>query len=263
MKFLILGDIFGRPGRDTVKKLLPDLRKTHAIDFCIANAENMSHGKGFTKRTVDEMRSSGVDFFTSGNHVWKQEKELPNLDDMNFPLLRPANYPGNPPGRGFQVIEKNGVKILVINVLGQIFMHDDVDNPFHCVDRILRETADQKVNITLIDLHAEATSEKAALAQYLDGRISTLWGTHTHVATKDARILPKGTGFISDVGFTGPINSIIGLEPPGIIHRFLTGMPAIHEVASGPTVLNALVLSIDESSGVCVNIDHVQHSLSA
>ena len=259
MKFLILGDIFGRPGREAVKALLPKIKKEYAIDLCFANVENLSHGKGFTEKTVNEICQAGVDFCTSGNHVWKQKPEIPKLDDPDFPVIRPANYPGKPPGRGFQMLTKNGVNVLVINLLGQIFMPDHVDNPFHAATNIIESKEGKKAHMVIIDFHAEVTSEKIALAQYLDGRASLVYGTHTHVATNDARILKNGTGFISDVGFTGPIDSIIGLDKKSIIEQFLTGMPAKHEVAEGPVILNALYADIDDKTGTCISLEHIRY----
>ena len=265
MNILILGDIFGSPGRSCVKNFLPGLKKQYKIDLCVANVENLTHGKGFSPKHIEEVRATGVDFCTSGNHAWKKKEGADKMDNKTFPVIRPANYPKGASGRGWQILKiKNArrarpttSKVLVINLSGQVFMPDHVDNPFHAADAILK--AAKKVAVILIDVHAEATAEKIALAFYLEGRVSLVYGTHTHVPTKDSRILKGGTGFISDVGFTGPIDSIIGLDKKNIIHKCLTGMPVAHEIAEGPSVFNALFVRIDEKTGKCLHIEHIQH----
>lgn len=245
MNILVLGDVFGRPGREMVKKFVPEIKKEYKIDFAVANVENLSHGKGFTKNTVEELRKAGVDFFTSGNHVWKQKSDVPHLNEKDFPVIRPANYPPGVPGRGWQIVETGMMKrILVINLLGRVFMPDHADDPFRAADEILEKTKHQHLDAIIIDLHAEVTSEKWAMAHYLDGRVSLIYGTHTHVPTADARILEGGTAFITDVGMTGPYDSIIGLEKKGIIRRFRTQLPEKHEVAEGDPRLNAIVVTI-------------------
>lgn len=241
MNILFIGDIFGRPGRNTVKKLLPEYRKKYNIDFVVANAENMHHGKGVSEDQVKELLKEGVDFFTSGNHIWKEKNIIPRLDDPKLPLIRPANYPEGAPGRGYQVVDVAGKwKVLVINLMGRVFMQMNLDCPFRTADKILKKYENEELDAIFVDFHAETTSEKAALGHYLDGRVTAVIGTHTHVPTFDARILPGGTAFQSDVGFTGPIDSVIGLEKHSIIKNFLTQVPIKHEVADGDTVFNAI-----------------------
>lgn len=267
MNILFIGDIYGRPGRDTVKKLLKGYRERHKIDLVIANAENMHHGKGVSEENIKEMLSAGVDFFTSGNHIYKEKSILPFLDSKNLPLLRPANYPQGAPGRGSQIIECGLMqKVLIINLMGRVFMPAHLDCPFRVADRILEEAiaelgGNQEFAAIFVDFHAEATSEKMALAHYLDGRVSAVIGTHTHVPTADARILPGGTAFQSDVGFTGPVDSVIGAEKKAIIEHFLTQVPVRHEVAQGPTVFNAVKLVIDDKTAKATAIQPIQEYL--
>lgn len=264
MNILILGDIFGKPGRGAVNKYLPELKTQYKPDLTIANIENLSHGKGFTDETIKEMQKAGIDFFTSGNHVWRQKGSVPLLDKKDYPVLRPANYPAGVPGRGWQIVEGNLMKrVLVINLMGRVFMPTPlIDCPFRTADRILEETKNEHLNAILIDFHAEVTSEKWALGHYLDGRVSMIYGTHTHVPTFDSRILANGTGFISDVGMTGPLDSIIGLEKKSIIRNFLTQLPEKHEVAEGPTWLNAIVVTIDEKTRKTTNISQIKKEFS-
>ncbi len=262
MKILFIGDIFGRPGRNTVKKLLPEYKTKHGIHLVIANAENMHHGKGVEESQLQEMQKAGVDFFTSGNHIWKEKAIIPRLSDKKLPLIRPANYPESAPGRGFQVIAGGLMqKVLVINLMGRVFMPTHLDDPFRTADRILKQFEHEQLSAIFVDFHAETTSEKAALANYLDGRISALIGTHTHVPTFDARILPNGTAFQTDVGFTGPIDSIIGLEKESIIKNFLTQVPVKHEVADGDTIFNATIIEIDDQSKKAVSIEQIQRKV--
>lgn len=255
MKILVLGDIFGRPGREIVKKHLPDLKKELRPDLTIANAENLSGGKGFLVEHIEDMQKAGIDFFTSGNHVWRQKKSLAKLDDPNFPLIRPANYPPGAPGRGYSIMKK----VLVINLMGQVFMPVQVDSPFHAITRILELTKNEPLDAIVIDFHAEVTSEKWALGHYLDSKVSFIYGTHTHVPTADARILSGGTAFITDVGMTGPYDSIIGLEKKSILKQFVTQLPAKHEVAEDDPRLNAVFVTIDEKTKLATEIRLIQH----
>lgn len=262
MNILFIGDIFGRPGRETVKKLLPEYRKKHSIHLVIANAENMHHGKGVSENQLQELQKVGVDFFTSGNHIWKEREIIPRLDDKKLPLIRPANYPPGVPGRGYAVVQGGLMqKILVINLMGRVFMSANLDCPFRTADRILKEYEHEQLNAIFIDFHAETTSEKAAMGHYLDGRVTAVIGTHTHVPTFDARVLPGGTAFQSDVGFTGPIDSIIGLEKTSIIKQFLTQVPVKHEVADGDTVFNALKIEVDDKTRKAVRVEQIQRYL--
>lgn len=259
MNILFIGDIFGRPGRETVKKILPDYRKKLNIHLVIANAENLHHGKGVSAGQIDELRHAGVDFFTSGNHIWKEKSIIAHLENAEFPLIRPANYPDMVPGTGYRVVESaQKQKVLVINLLGRVFMPAHTDCPFRVADKILEEHKNHDLAAIFVDFHAEATSEKMALAHYLDGRVTALIGTHTHVPTFDARVLDGGTAFQSDVGFTGPLNSVIGLEKEGIIKHFLTQMPIKHEVAGGKTVFNAIKIEIDEKTKKALSVQQIQ-----
>lgn len=262
MKILFIGDIFGRPGRNTVKKLLPEFKAKYGAHLVIANAENMHHGKGVDEGQMNEMQKVGVDFFTSGNHVWKERSIIPRLNDKNLPLIRPANYPEGAPGRGFQIIEGGLMqRVLVINLMGRVFMPIHLDCPFRTADRILKQFEHEQLSAIFVDFHAEATAEKAALAHYLDGRVSAVIGTHTHIPTFDARILPNGTAFQSDVGFTGPIDSIIGLEKESIIKNFLTQVPVKHEVADGDTIFNAILIEIDDQTKKAISVEQIQRQV--
>ncbi len=256
MNILFIGDINGKPGRKVVKNLLPDLIKNKNIDFVIANGENSAGGFGITKEKYDELLSYGIDVITTGNHIW-DKKEAIELLNSETKILRPANYPSNNPGFGFGIFESKNkkFKIGVINLIGRIFM-PPANCPFLTALKAVEEILN-KTKIIIIDIHAEATSEKQALGFYLDGKISAVLGTHTHVQTADERILPLGTGFITDVGMTGPFDSVIGVEKETIIRRFLTLMPEKFEVAKTNLKLNAVLLSIDETTGKTSNIERI------
>lgn len=259
MNILFIGDIFGKPGREIVKKLLPEYRQKHNIHLTIANAENMQHGRGVDEGQLNDLRKIGVDFFTSGNHIWDQREIIPRLNDKSLPLIRPANYPSGVPGRGYQVVEDGLMKkVLVINLMGRVFMPMHLDCPFRTADRILKEHEHDQLSAIFVDMHAETTSEKMALAHYLDGRVTAVIGTHTHVPTADARILEGGTAFQSDVGFSGPIDSVIGVKKEIIIQHFLTQMPVKHEVAEGPTVFNAVLIEVDDRTKKATRVEPLQ-----
>lgn len=248
MKVLFIGDIVGRPGRQAVKKILSDLKKDQKIDLVLANGENLAGGRGMTYETYREMIEAGIDYFTSGNHIWDNEAFLPYLEDDKIKVLRPANYSEKVPGRSYAEIQVANRKILIANLLGQVLIGPEilVDNAFLAAQSLVANT---KSPIIIIDFHAEATSEKAALGYYLDGKVSALIGTHTHVQTADSKILPKGTAFISDVGMVGPAKSSIGLELSPVIEHFLTGLPFKGETAKSPCVFNAVILDIDDKTG--------------
>jgi 2',3'-cyclic-nucleotide 2'-phosphodiesterase len=250
VNILFVGDIVGKPGRRILAQMLPDLRREHAVDLVIANGENSAGGFGITRETFEAILACGVDVVTGGNHTW-QAREVLVLLDSDLRLLRPANYPTGTPGRGGGVFRpsrgRGGVAVGVLNLEGRVFM-EPLDSPFRVgwdqVELLRRETP-----VIMIDMHAEATSEKAALAWYLDGRVSAVVGTHTHVQTADERILPNGTAFITDVGMTGPRDSIIGMGREEVLQRFLTLLPTRFDVAKGPAQLNAVLLDIDDASG--------------
>jgi 2',3'-cyclic-nucleotide 2'-phosphodiesterase len=261
VKILFVGDIVGKPGRRILARSLPQLRREHGIDLVIANGENSAGGFGITRETFDEMVACGVDVVTGGNHTWKAREVVPLLDS-DPRLLRPANYPAGTPGRGAGVFRPSRGKagergVGVLNLQGRVFM-EPLESPFRVgwdqVEILRRETP-----VIVIDMHAEATSEKAALAWYLDGRVSAVIGTHTHVQTADERILPNGTAFISDAGMTGPRDSIIGMAREEILQRFLTLLPVRFDVARGPAQLNAVLLDIDQD-GRAAAVRRIAHA---
>ena len=249
MRILIFGDVIAKPGRKALAALLPKWRQQHAVDFVLANVENLAHGVGATERTLAELHDAGVDCFTSGNHIWDKESRA-LLEHPNSVLLRPANYPPSNPGRGDRMFTVGDKEILVINLMGRVFFRESLDCPFRAADAILEREATE-ADIILVDLHAEATSEKVALGHYLDGRITALYGTHTHVPTADGRILPGGTAYLTDVGMTGLQESVIGANKDTVIQMFLTQTPQknMHDTAeSGAVVVNAMLLEIDDDN---------------
>lgn len=230
-------------------------------DLILANAENLNHGNGFNFASIKEMQACGIDFFTSGNHVWDNPDGVSHLNEADFSVLRPANFPDpETPGRGYQIIEdKNGDRILLINLLGRVFMGKNYDCPFRTADRILEKYKDENLSGIFIDFHAETTSEKQAFAFYLDGRASAVVGTHTHVATMDARVLQNGTAYISDVGMTGSYDSVIGAKKELIIKAFLTQLAAkIEPETEGKMLLCGVIVEIDGKTKKGLNIGHVQ-----
>ena len=256
MKTLIIGDVIGRIGRETMKRHLPKLVEYHRIDFVIVNGENVAGGFGITKGTADQLFSMGVDVITSGNHIW-DKKEALKLVETEHRLLRPANYPPRVPGVGARVYEKNGKKIGVINLIGRVFM-DIYDDPFRGADEIL-EWMRNETKIIHVDFHGEATSEKQAIGYYLDGRVSSITGTHTHVQTADERVLGGGSAYISDVGMVGPVESVLGLNKDESLKRFHTRIPhRFMEVPGGEGVLCGVIVDVDDESGKAKSIDRVQ-----
>jgi len=253
MRILFVGDIVGRPGRKTFLTQLPLLKKEFSkIDFVIVNGENAAAGKGLTEKIKDEFFDAGVDGITSGNHIWDRSDFYTVLDEETR-IVRPANYPPGCPGIGVTVLSKRGLKLGLINLQGRVFM-PDTDCPFRKADEILEDFADVS---TLIDFHAEATSEKKALGFYLDGRVSAFLGTHTHVQTADEEILPKGTAYISDVGMTGAHHSAIGMTLESVLPKFLTGLPSRFQVASDDLRLNAVLIDIDTETKKATHIERI------
>ena len=251
----MIGDVVGKTGRKAVRELLPKLRQEFQLDMVVANGENAAGGAGLTTHTATELFSSGVDVITSGNHIWDQKEIIPHLDG-DSPILRPLNYPPTTPGRGYITIGK----ALVINLIGRVFV-GTFDCPFRTIDNLLDKLRECPT-VIILDMHAEATSEKAAIAWYLDGRVSVVAGTHTHVATADARILPKGTAFVSDIGMVGSVNSIIGVEPEDALARFLSQTPQRFTVASaGPTQFNSVLVDVEDSTGKAIRIERVDRKL--
>ncbi len=259
MKILFIGDIVGEPGRRAVKLLLPQLREQHGLDFVIANGENSAGGNGITPRIATELFALGIDVITSGDHLWDQ-KEVMELLASEKRFLRPLNYPAGTPGPGSGVYKiKNGLSVAVLNAQGRTFM-PALDNPFLVAPPEI-ERLRQQTKIIFVDFHAEATSEKIAFARMVDGKVSAVIGTHTHVQTADEQIFPGGTAYLSDAGFTGPQESVLGREIEPVIKRFVTNMPQRFEVATQRVMLHGAVIEIDEVSGKAINITRVSEKL--
>jgi hypothetical protein len=255
LRVLFIGDIVGELGRHTVATLLPKLKQSLSIDFTVANGENAAGGIGITKDTALDIFGCGVDAITLGNHVWSKRDVYSYLDEETR-IVRPANYPGGVPGRGWSLFKtSDGRKIGILNLCGRVFM-ENLENPFTTADRII-ETLSQETSVILVDFHGEATSEKSAFGWYVDGRVSAVLGTHTHVQTADERILPKGTAFLTDAGMTGPMDSVIGMKKELVMSRFLTCMPNKFEVAGGPAIFSAVVVEIDPITGKATGIERV------
>ena len=251
MRILAIGDIIGKPGRRAVKEILPSLCDEHNIDLIIGNGENAAGGLGLTPGTAEELFDSGIDVITTGNHIWAYNEIIPYLDS-ELAILRPLNYPPMNPGRGYLL--KNNV--LIINLLGRVFM-GHVDCPFRAIDQLLTESEHKSIPI-IVDFHAEATSEKVAMGRYLDGRVSAVLGTHTHVGTTDAHILPGGTAYVTDIGMVGPIDSVIGDDPDSVISRFLTQIPSRLSVGKGKVNFDAILVEVDEKTGKALDIKRIQ-----
>jgi metallophosphoesterase (TIGR00282 family) len=260
VKILFIGDIVGEPGRRAVKTLLPKLREQHTLNFVIANGENSAGGSGITPRTAEEIFSAGVDVITSGDHLWDQ-KEVMELLVNEKRFLRPLNYPADVPGHGSGIFEipNSKFKIAMLNVQGRTFM-PPLENPFLlALDEVKRLRKQTK--IIFVDFHAEATSEKIAFARFLDGQVSAVVGTHTHVQTADEQIFPGGTAYLTDTGFTGPHESVLGREIEPVIKRFLTAMPQRFEVAKNRVLLHGAVIEIDDASGKAIKIQRVSEAI--
>ena len=310
MKILFLGDIFARPGREVVSEKLPSIKVENDIDLVIANIENAAHGKGVTTKIIREMSEAGVDFFTSGNHIWRQ-KGIDQILDGDSPVIRPANYPPRTPGQRYQIISSSkkfksspnpretiktqsqsnsqlqtpnqkiesriqsnpqpptpnsqlssspnsqpNFKVLIINLMGRVFIKENLDCPFRAVDEILNTVSTDDYDFSVVDFHAEASSEKEAMKHFLSGRVTALIGTHTHVPTADAQII-DGTAYITDVGMCGPADGVIGLEKESILKQFLSQIPRRHEIASGARQINAVIIDIDELSRKAQNLQQI------
>lgn len=250
-----MGDVVGSPGRDALKRCVALIREQHQVHACIANGENAAGGFGLTAQTADEMFASGVDFITSGNHIF-DKRDFKTYLDASDRVLRPANYPPAVPGRGHGTFVADGVTVGVLNVMGRTFM-PTVDDPFRCADELVADLQ-ARTPVIVVDVHAEATSEKVALGRFLDGRVSAIYGTHTHVQTADEQILPGGTAYISDVGMTGPSDGVIGMEQGAVLDRFLTGMSERFSVEkNGPRQFCAAVVSLDRVTGKATAIKRI------
>lgn len=260
MKILFIGDIVGEPGRRAVEELVPKIKKREGVEFVIANGENVAGGSGITPALADELFEHGVNVLTSGDHIWKR-KEIVEKIDSDRRVLRPANYPSGVPGFGSAVIQSSsGTDVGVVCLVGRVFMQ-----PVECPFRVARGEIDKlkkTARVIIVDMHAEATSEKIAMGWYLDGTVSAIVGTHTHVQTADEKILPGGTAFISDVGMTGPFDGVIGRKKEQILARFLTQMPARFEMAEGDIQLHGVIIDIDEKTGKANSIKRIQEKLA-
>lgn len=254
MKVLMIGDVVGKPGCEFLRERLPSLKKELSCDVVIVNGENSAVGNGMLPSSVDHLLDSGADIITSGNHAFKR-REIYSYFDEHDQVIRPANFPGGAPGKGYYVYDGGSFSLLVVNMLGTSYL-EPLDNPFYAVDKILNEV---KATYTIIDFHAEATGEKRAFGYYLDGRVSAVCGTHTHVQTADEQILPKGTGYITDLGMTGPITSVLGVKCEAAISRFCTQLPTRFEVPSDvPCKLNGVLLTLSKETGLCEKIVRLQ-----
>jgi metallophosphoesterase (TIGR00282 family) len=257
MNILMIGDVVGSPGRTILRKALPVVTRRYEVEYVVANVENAAGGFGVTKEVCDEILDLGVDCLTSGNHVW-DKKEILGVVDLIPQLLRPLNCPARQPGGGSHVGKgrRSGAPVATLNLSGRVFMNGAMDDPFELglreVERLRGEA-----KVILVDMHGEATSEKTALANYLDGLVSAVVGTHTHVPTCDQRVLPKGTAYCTDLGMTGPYDSIIGVEKDAVIHRFVTGMPSRFETAKGDPRFAAVVVDVDEQTGRARGIERL------
>ena len=260
MKILFIGDIVGKPGRRAVKELLPSLVSGHDVDMVIANCENAASGFGITREVVEELYDTHIDVLTSGNHVWDKKEVMEFIDDYES-LIRPANYPAGVPGAGSVLMPTvSGQYVGVLNLAGRIFMHP-VDCPFTVAKKEI-ERLKSRTSVIIVDIHAEATSEKRALGWYLDGEVSAVLGTHTHVQTADNEVLPNGTAYISDAGMTGPFDSVIGIKKDTIIERFLTQIPNRFDVAKNDVRLQGVVIDIDTQSGRANAIERISVKLN-
>jgi len=255
LRILMVGDVVGKPGRKAVSVLLPELREKHSIELIVANGENAAGGIGLTPETAHELFQAGVDVITSGNHIWHHKDIIPYIETEPR-VLRPLNMPPGVPGRGYLVTEQ----AMVVSLLGRVFV-GHYDCPFRAMDHLLEEV-NPRPSVILVDFHGEATAEKIALGWYLDGRVSAVLGTHTHVGTVDTRILPKGTAFVSDVGMVGAINSVIGDDIDSVIDRFLTSMPHRLSVGKGPPIFNSVLVDVEEDGGKAVSISRLDLELT-
>ncbi len=261
IKVFAFGDIIGRPGREALKHIIPAIKKEYSPDIIIANGENLAHNEGTTEKTLKEILSYGVDFVTLGDHAFDREKEaIRILSGAAYPVIRPANFPLGAPGSGWKIFEvKNkNVKIAVLNLMGRVFFREILDCPFRAADKLLAEIR-KETKIIICDFHAEATSEKKAMGYFLDGRASLVYGTHTHIPAADEQILPKKTGFVADVGMTGPKYSIIGANPEISIKHFISQMPFNYEISDDKEIeYNAIYAEIDAKLGTALKIERIR-----
>lgn len=262
MKILFFGDIVGKISRQAIKEILPRLKEELQPDLVVANAENSAHGSGVTKKILEELNQSGIDFFTSGNHIFKKPEASELLVVKNPIIIRPANYPDNMPGTGYKIIEVGSRRILIINLMGRVFIPEEFSCPFKKIDEILKKVDLQNLAGIIVDFHAEATSEKVAFGWHVDGRVSAVLGTHTHVPTADAKILPHGTAYVSDVGMVGAVDSVIGDTKETVLESFLTDKPHRVEIPEeGEVEINSVLLEIDPKTKKAVSIKRVDRTI--
>lgn len=255
LRVLMVGDIYGRPGREMLRETLPALRRARGIDFTIVNGENAAAGFGLTRPIYDEIRTAGADVVTMGNHTW-DKREILDFIDGEPELLRPINYPAGTPGRGAGIYAVGGRRILVANAMGRVFSPVHLDCPFRALDALLEREGGRNP-LSIVDFHAEATSEKEAMGWFLDGRATGVFGTHTHIQTADARVLPGGTAYLTDVGMTGPAQSVLGVRREIILERFLTQLPMRFEVAEGKRQFSAVLVTADPESGRALEVERI------
>ena len=256
MKIMCIGDVVSRTGREMLFRYIADYRQNHGVDFVIANGENATHGRGLAYPAYNEIMRAGVDVLTLGNHAWGA-KDVVQIMERKKNVIRPANFSSRCPGPGSLVMRtKSGTKVGIINLIGRTFMPQQVDSPFDAADREI-EKLKGKTNIIIVDFHAEATSEKLAMFYHLDGRVSAVFGTHTHVQTADETVSASGTGYITDIGMTGPGDSVLGMDKTIITNRFLTELPQKFEVAVGNGIFCACIFEVDEETGKCAGVERV------
>lgn len=256
MRLLMIGDVIAQTGCDFLRQKLPGLKRQLKVDVVIANGENSAVGNGILPHSAKHLLDSGVDIITTGNHVYKRREVYPYLEESEQ-VIRPANFRAGNPGRGYCVYDAGSFTMLVVNLMGTSYM-EPLENPFDTIDRILEEDSAKDAKYVVVDFHAEATGEKKAMAYYLDGKVSVVAGTHTHVQTADAQILPDGTGYITDLGMTGPVQSVLGIVPDNIIARLRTAMPTRFEVPENlPCQLDGCLFDLDEKSGKCVSVERI------
>ena len=258
LRVLAVGDVIGSPGRRTLRRLLPGIRTELGADLVIANGENSAGGRGVSRRTAREMRDSGVDVITTGNHIWAQQDVDEALNDDDLRLLRPLNYAAELSGAGHCTLRIKGVNVIVVSLLGRVFM-TPLDDPFAVVDRLLADRSNETAQrpVVIVDFHAEATSEKVAMGWHLAGRVAAVFGTHTHVPTADTRVLPGETGYVTDLGMVGPMDSVIGTAIEPSLARFTTGRPRRLPVPDGPTVFNSVLFDLDPTRGICQAVSRI------
>jgi metallophosphoesterase (TIGR00282 family) len=259
LRFLCIGDVVGLPGLVTFQKWVPKLKEQYSVDAVIVNGENAAkNGRGITNKIIDFFKHNGAHVITSGNHVW-ENKEIYQVLNQRDNIIRPANFPPGCPGKGYTIIQVKNYSVAVVNIHGRVFMHEALDCPFRAIDSLLSFLT-TKTNIILVDFHAEATSEKRAMGLYLDGKVSCMWGTHTHIQTADEQVLPHGSGYITDLGFCGALNSVIGMQVHGVLSKFILThkMGRFIVEQSGPFVLSGIILEIDALSGKARVIERVR-----